>query len=574
MAVEMSKSAIVRQEPTLGTNIAEINFRNTSVVNSIDTTSRLFLDLVQSSQETFEEAQDECIKLLDLSPRQLRDIDLTIPTNVTTVEPKCSTCHVHLAACADVLLYQVNRVCDICFKVVEEVVSIKEGEIAQQEPEPPVSLAQFRSLADTTSYRRLSTSEQVSQHLSTSIKWSVVKISNASKFGIPWDVSIPQVIQFFKNIKFPPPHQHSHFVHILADRSSGKTISSAYVETVSHSEAQRAVTTLNRKPLKGRLVQVTLSSQDELLSALFPSWNGDFIQGMAIPSEQGAVQSKAGHTFITRQEINSLLTICRNYKIHFSRKCPERPFENIMSIVCKYPWYQPNLVTALQRDHIYECLKLAIECLCTHVSKDYITIDPTLVIRMVRTGVMCPSFTERQQTVILNASGEECPEDIKHFIIPDQDRRSQASTSDSSSTTTSKSDNGNTDSINQLIRDQGSDISESSDRQQSQSFDSRIWFNTIPTHLLDILDGASNVHSAGVHSSFSTLLEYQQPRGNDLSQVQPASTPSSQSTTLSAETHEMSQSHIQERIRILCQQLRPFCKPKPNTKNQRKVDSW
>lgn len=136
----MSKSAIVRQEPTLGTNIAEINFRNTSVVNSIDTTSRLFLDLVQSSQETFEEAQDECIKLLDLSARQLRDIDLTIPTNVTTVEPNCSTCHVHLAAyslnpcnhhicklcyqirfrpqsCADVLLYQGNRVCDICFKV-------------------------------------------------------------------------------------------------------------------------------------------------------------------------------------------------------------------------------------------------------------------------------------------------------------------------------------------------------------------------------------------------------------------------------------------------------------------------
>ncbi|KAI9285956.1 hypothetical protein BC943DRAFT_322172 [Umbelopsis sp. AD052] len=81
---------------------------------------------------------------------------------------------------------------------------------------------------------------------------------------------------------------------------------------------------------------------------------------MAIPTETQFVSPKQGQTFITRQEINSLLTICRNYKIHFSRKCPERPFENIMSIVCKYPWYQPELVTALQRDHIYECLKLAI----------------------------------------------------------------------------------------------------------------------------------------------------------------------------------------------------------------------
>ncbi|KAM3589021.1 hypothetical protein VKS41_001447 [Umbelopsis sp. WA50703] len=36
---------------------------------------------------------------------------------------------------------------------------------------------------------------------------------------------------------------------------------------------------------------------------------------------------------------------------------------------------------------------------------------------MVRTGLMCPTFTERQQTVILNASGQECPEDAKSFII-------------------------------------------------------------------------------------------------------------------------------------------------------------
>jgi hypothetical protein len=168
------------------------------------------------------------------------------------------------------------------------------------------------------------------------VRTLILTLTIPSLLQIPWDVSVSQVTQFFKSIKFPPPQMHSHFVHvrhtfvacimaslqysinlkqIIIDRSSGKTVSNAFVEVLETSEAQRAVTTFHRKPLKGRLVHVSLSDQDELLKSLFPSWAGNFVKGVAIPTETQSESPKQGQTFITRQEINSLLTICRNYKV-------------------------------------------------------------------------------------------------------------------------------------------------------------------------------------------------------------------------------------------------------------------
>ncbi|KAJ1334373.1 hypothetical protein BSLG_008102 [Batrachochytrium salamandrivorans] len=39
---------------------------------------------------------------------------------------------------------------------------------------------------------------------------------------------------------------------------------------------------------------------------------------------------------------------------HPSRKCPRRPFENIISILAKVPWHRANLIPILQRDHLFE----------------------------------------------------------------------------------------------------------------------------------------------------------------------------------------------------------------------------
>jgi len=41
----------------------------------------------------------------------------------------------------------------------------------------------------------------------------------------------------------------------------------------------------------------------------------------------------------------------------YSRKCPERPYESLMSIIAKFPWHRGEYYTVLQRDHLFEALK-------------------------------------------------------------------------------------------------------------------------------------------------------------------------------------------------------------------------
>lgn len=72
----------------------------------------------------------------------------------------------------------------------------------------------------------------------------------------------------------------------------------------------------------------------------------------------------------------------------------------------------------MHRDHVYEMLKLSIESLKTHLSKDYVQIDTTLLERLTRAGIMCPAFTERQKTTLLQTARIDCPADIESFLIP------------------------------------------------------------------------------------------------------------------------------------------------------------
>ncbi|KAL0093760.1 hypothetical protein F4703DRAFT_1939642 [Phycomyces blakesleeanus] len=249
-----------------------------------------------------------------------------------------------------------------------------------------------------------------------------LKLSN-----IPWDVSQNDIRTFFCHCRMPSPSVYAQSIHIMMDRTTGKTLSDAYVEFVSTADLRRAIDTRNQKPLKGRVVTATECTQDELLSIVFSKWRGKFCGISAIPPASDVVKSMStaagggGMTcppFITREEINSLLVVCKNYKLHFSRKCAERPFENIISVIAKYPWHQSYLISTMHRDHIFEMLKLSIESLRAHLSKDYVHIDPTLLERLTRAGLMCPAFTERQKLTLLQNARMECPVDLYHVIWP------------------------------------------------------------------------------------------------------------------------------------------------------------
>jgi hypothetical protein len=211
----------------------------------------------------------------------------------------------------------------------------------------------------------------------------------------------------------------------MMDRTTGKTLSEAYIELGSEIDAAKALEK-NQKPLKGRLLSVTKSSQEDLMKAIFPKWKGKFQSLNAVaPSattRRNVTLTVSGGTnaspLVTREETNSILVVCRNFKLHFSRKCAERPFEQVISVLTKMPWHQPHMIATMQRDHLFEMLKIAIESLMVHLRKDYVNIDDTLLERLVRSGLMVPMFTDRQKNLLINISQTNCPEELSHYMLP------------------------------------------------------------------------------------------------------------------------------------------------------------
>ncbi|KAM3582832.1 hypothetical protein VKS41_004597 [Umbelopsis sp. WA50703] len=307
--------------------------------------------------------------------------------------------------------------CPQCDMNVSELVSCNMNETENDylqpmhvRPQPPNAMRSFFN-NDCGQYNNGGVSPMCSQQTGN---WPCVKLSN-----IPWDVSQSDIAAFFGCSQIPSPSIYNQSIHVMMDRTTGKTLSDAYIEFMSYNDMRCAIEQCNMRPLKGRIVGVQECTQEELLRVVFPKWRGKFIGTTAIPPDASVLRtmstaaggngSGACPPFVTREEINSLLVVCRNYKLHFSRKCAERPFENIITVVTKYPWHQAHLITTLHRDHVYEMLKLAI---------DYVQIDCTLLERLVRAGIMCPAFTERQKTMLLGTSGIPCPLDIIQFLMP------------------------------------------------------------------------------------------------------------------------------------------------------------
>lgn len=156
------------------------------------------------------------------------------------------------------------------------------------------------------------------------------------------------------------------------------------MEVATEKEAEKAVKHYRNLPVKGRKLFIEHSSYEDMMKKLFPDWPGSFVDGKAVydPSDMSSVTSSSSQSpplLLPRREIENLLGVCKNFKVgpccdqretessnshvisqvHFSRKCGERPFENFISILVRFPWDQPNLITTMQRDHLYEYYKLA-----------------------------------------------------------------------------------------------------------------------------------------------------------------------------------------------------------------------
>lgn len=73
-------------------------------------------------------------------------------------------------------------------------------------------------------------------------------------------------------------------------------------------------------------------------------------------------------------------------------------------------------VSTTQRDHVFEMVKLSVECILAHHERTNQVIGPNILARLVLTALSCPGFTEKQKVTLMTVSGIKCPTDMEKFV--------------------------------------------------------------------------------------------------------------------------------------------------------------
>ncbi|CAL1709165.1 unnamed protein product [Somion occarium] len=218
---------------------------------------------------------------------------------------------------------------------------------------------------------------------------AVLRIDN-----VPWDITPPAIAAWLKH-----PVER---VHVLLDRK-GKTLSHAYAEMVSPEAAKAALRSSQNSVLgrgkRARGVTVTRSNQEELMRALFPSWQGNF--DGARPSLAGLsnehVISTLQQGLISDLELKSLLHLIKSPDSHFL-KVPSLPFHSLMSILSKFPADDDSRVfwSGSLRDSLYDVT--FVQVLLTRVEDNPFSEWTSLLAQLVRAAMDCQAFTSEQMS--------------------------------------------------------------------------------------------------------------------------------------------------------------------------------
>ncbi|KAL1690811.1 hypothetical protein GGG16DRAFT_54915 [Schizophyllum commune] len=239
----------------------------------------------------------------------------------------------------------------------------------------------------------------------------VLRIDN-----VPWDITPPAISAWLQ--------QPVVRAHVLLDRK-GKTMSHAFVELQTediaravlrgeaaydtgvrnaHGRYERSSVLGSGKRARG--VTVTRSGQEELMRALFPSWQGGFDGSR--PSLAGldneAVIRALETGLMTQHEVASLMNLIKSPESPFL-KVPCLPFYSLAGILSKFPSDVDSRVfwpTGL-RDALYDISLTAIRVLHERASQDNAAgaaYSKELVLDVMRTAVGCQAFTTQQRNKI------------------------------------------------------------------------------------------------------------------------------------------------------------------------------
>ncbi|TRX98447.1 hypothetical protein FHL15_000521 [Xylaria flabelliformis] len=238
--------------------------------------------------------------------------------------------------------------------------------------------------------------------------------------NIPYETTRGEIIALLgKSSKILNDRQEP--VHIIMDRVTSKT-QDAYCELSSLNAAIDLVERFKKGADNGRtgrlgnrIVEVELSSQTNLMLALFPStlngvtWigpNPQIVTGSAWPWENFK-------GFFTEEEMVMLSKHVENpQRSLFAKICPERPYECMISTLRKIPWYKAEHITIKQRHAVYEAALKMIVVLSNKINrgdfKNNIEVErltPQLLGRLVTAAMLCPGFSVVQKHNIATVGG-------------------------------------------------------------------------------------------------------------------------------------------------------------------------
>ncbi|SZF00782.1 unnamed protein product [Blumeria hordei] len=238
--------------------------------------------------------------------------------------------------------------------------------------------------------------------------FGVVKIKN-----IPYSISRSEVLAFLgRNARIIAECDYEP-VHIVMERVTSKTLD-CYVEFINFEEALNSVHRFDQSRVGGRSckigqrrVEVELSSQESLMADLFPKaknvkWNGSIptIQ----PRDTRNNFNSGFQGFISKEELIMLIKHVEvPLRSPFSKECPQRPFESLISTLYKFPWFMVNHITIEDRDLLHRTTMQMLRFLRERVVSDYnnMYLTPMLYKRVWRAALRCRGFSPSQKDDIV-----------------------------------------------------------------------------------------------------------------------------------------------------------------------------
>jgi len=238
---------------------------------------------------------------------------------------------------------------------------------------------------------------------------------------IPFSTTRSEVVAFLgRNSRILNDHEEP--VHIVMERVTGKT-QDVYVEFCTLTDAMRAVerhssskagVTESGAPRHPRLgnrpVVVELSSQGALMKSLFPQARGIFWNN-AVPEVQPFRPAEPWENFKGFVSAEEMVMLVKHVEVPhrspFSKDCPQRAYECMISTVKKLPWYKTDCITIHQRwavfDAVVKLITLLDKAIVTKQHSAYLT--PVLLKRLITAAMLCPGFTVVQKDTIAFMTG-------------------------------------------------------------------------------------------------------------------------------------------------------------------------